>query len=61
MGEPTGPVDDKGKTYMKIGNALYDAGVGYGWFKAAEVPASSFYTAWDPWVEVEPKALLASA
>ena len=60
-GEPTGTVIVGGNTYMKIGNALYDAGAGYGWFKAAEVPSTSFYTAWDPWVEVEPKVLLGSA
>ena len=60
-GEPYGSVIVDGQTYMKIGTDLYDTSVGYGWYKAAEVPASSFYTNWDQWVETEPKLLLASS
>jgi hypothetical protein len=35
--------------------------LGYGWFKAADVPDSNFYSSWDPWVDAEPKKLLASS
>ncbi len=46
---------------MKIGDSLYDASVGYGWIKAAEVPDSDFYPNWDQWVDPEPKELLGSS
>ena len=46
---------------MKIGNSLYDPGNGYGWYKAAEVPATSFYTHWYPSVTQEPAKLLGSS
>ena len=61
-GEPTdNPLIYNSHTYMKIGNNLYDPALGYGWYKAAEVPGSSFYTNWDQWVDPEPKKLLGSA
>lgn len=60
-GQPAdNPLIVNGHTYLKIGNNLYDAGLGYGWTRASEVPWSSFYTYWDEWVEPEPKKLLGS-
>ena len=60
-GEPTGAVTYNGHTYMKIGNALYTPSAGYGWYRASDVPDADFYTAWDPWLDPEPKSLLGSA
>lgn len=60
-GEPTGEVTVNGHGYMKIGDALYSAVAGYGWFKAGDVPDSDFYPAWDQWIDAEPKALLGSS
>jgi hypothetical protein len=60
-GQPTGPVIYNGHTYAKIGNSLYNAGAGYGWYRASDVPQPDFYNAWDQWVDPEPKALLGSA
>ena len=64
--DPTGePLDNPliidGNTYIKIGDALYDPVVGYGWVKAAEVPDSDFYPHWDQWIDAEPKKLLGSS
>ncbi len=60
-GEPVGAIIYNGHTYMKIGNDLYSAANGYGWQRASEVPQSSFYNAWDQWVDPEPKKLNGSA
>jgi hypothetical protein len=60
-GQPTGAVTVNGHTYMKIGDALYSAAAGYGWYKSGDVPDSDFYPAWDQWIDAEPKALLGSS
>ncbi|GAK57788.1 hypothetical protein U27_04755 [Candidatus Vecturithrix granuli] len=61
-GQPTdNPLIVNGRTYMKIGNTLYSPSLGYGWYRAADVPSANFYTAWDQWVDPEPKKLLGSA
>jgi hypothetical protein len=60
-GQPTGEVVYNGHSYMKIGNALYSAAAGYGWMRAADVPPADFYTAYDPWFDVEPALLLRSS
>lgn len=61
-GEPSDtPLVVDGKTYLKIGDALYDPGVGYGWIRAADVPDSDFYADWDQWVDPAPKTLLGSS
>lgn len=61
-GEPAAsPLTVNGKTYLKVGNDLYDPEKGYGWLKAADVPPSGFYGAWDNWIDPEPKELLGSS
>jgi hypothetical protein len=61
-GQPTdNPLTVNGRTYMKIGSNLYSPSLGYGWYPAADVPSENFYTAWDQWVDPEPKKLLGSA
>lgn len=60
-GEPTGNVEYNAHSYLKIGDELYDPVSGYGWIKAAEVPDTDFYTAWDQWIDPEPKQLLGSS
>lgn len=60
-GQPTGTITYNGHTYQKIGNALYNPANGYGWYRASDVPSSSFYNAWDEWLDPEPKKLLGSA
>lgn len=59
-GQPTGTVTYDGHTYEKIGNNLYDPSLGYGWYRAADVPQADFYTFYDPWFDVQPTALLRS-
>jgi hypothetical protein len=60
-GEPYGPVNYNGHTYMKIGNALYNPADGYGWMRAADVPPTNFYQYYDQWFDVEPTILLRSS
>ncbi|BHH84047.1 DUF4091 domain-containing protein [Desulforhopalus sp. 52FAK] len=61
VGQPEGDVTYNGHTYMKIGDDLYDADVGYGWMKDAEVDDDDFYPHWDQWIDPEPKELLGSS
>lgn len=60
-GEPTGTLIFDGQTYLKIGDGLYDSALGYGWWKAAEVPEDDFTGYYDPWYEAEPTALMTSS
>jgi hypothetical protein len=60
-GQPTGPVVYNGHTYMKIGNALYNAAAGYGWYRSADVPPADFYHNYDEWFDAQPTALLRSS
>jgi hypothetical protein len=60
-GEPTGTVVYDNHEYMKVGNSLYDSGVGYGWMRSSDVPPASFYNDFDQWFDVEPTALLRSS
>lgn len=61
-GEPVdSPLVVGGKTYLKIGTGVYSATDGYGWYRAADVPASGFYGNWDQWIDPEPKELLGSS
>jgi hypothetical protein len=60
-GEPSGTVSYNGHTYMKIGNALYSAAAGYGWYRSADVPPADFYTAYDQYFDAQPTILLRSS
>lgn len=60
-GQPTGTVTYNGHTYTKIGNALYSAAAGYGWYRAYDVPAANFYHHYDQWFDAQPTALLRSS
>jgi hypothetical protein len=60
-GQPTGSVIYNGHTYMKIGNALYNASAGYGWYRSYDVPETDFYTNYDQWFDAEPTILLRSS
>ncbi|MEW5872714.1 MAG: DUF4091 domain-containing protein [Chloroflexota bacterium] len=60
-GQPSGTVTYNGHTYTKIGNALYSAAAGYGWYRAADVPPANFYMAYDLWFDAEPTILLRSS
>ena len=56
-GQPTGAVVYNGHTYTKIGNALYTAAAGYGWYRSADVPPANFYHHYDQWFEPNPPAI----
>jgi hypothetical protein len=60
-GQPTGSVVYNGHTYTKIGNALYSAAAGYGWYRSADVPPANFYHHYDQWFDVPPTELLRSS
>jgi len=60
-GEPTGTVSYNGHTYLKIGNGLYSAAAGYGWYRSADVPPADFYTAYDQYFDAQPTILLRSS
>ena len=60
-GQPTDAVIYNGHTYTKIGNALYNAAAGYGWYRSADVPPTDFYTNYDQWFDAQPTVLLRSS
>lgn len=60
-GQPTGLVVYNGHIYMKIGNALYSADAGYGWYRSYDVPADNFYHDYDQWFDAPPTELLRSS